>query len=402
MIPTLEKLINDLRSQRWVQSLIKQSKDVWIVGGIVRDAYLGKKSKDVDLVVEGLPFENILSILRPFGRVSIEGESFSVIKFKPRGFEGEPYDIAVPRADRKIGKGHKGFNIVTDGISIEEDLRRRDFTINSMAVNVETGEFLDPFNGIEDLKKQQLRATDPNAFVEDALRMLRGIQFASRFGFSIAPDTLKLMRENAHLIKEISGERIFGELMKILLKNGDTNLAFQLISKSGLDKALFGKKMLSYEGGLENLDPASFFYVLGLLGDVDDVAKFIKNILKGDNLLVDQVRAIDHIMEVIPRSNEEDKLFYLFKIFNKVPDVMDAVILPQEVDEIILDMRTGKIPMTPDNIPITGDDIKMMGNLKEGPEIGFVKEKIIRDALMNRFNWKSRDDSIEYLSELLS
>jgi tRNA nucleotidyltransferase/poly(A) polymerase len=385
-----------------MQVLLREVQDVWIVGGIVRDAYLGKKSKDVDLIVEGLSYDDILSLLSPFGKVSVEGESFSVIKFKPKGFKGEPYDIAIPRIDRKIGKGHKGFNVVTDGVSIEQDLKRRDFTINSMAINVETGELLDPFNGLEDLKKKQLRATDENAFVEDALRMLRGIQFAARFGFSISPETLKLMRENANLIKEISGERIFGELMKILLKDGDTNLAFQLLHKSDLDKALFGKKMLSYEKGFENLDPASFFYVLGLLGDVDSITNFIKKRLKGDNELVSQVNAIDIIMNFAYSANEEDKRFNLFKIFNRTPSVMDAVILPPEIDEIVLKMRTNKIPMTYDNIPITGDDIKAMSNLKEGPEIGLLKEKIQRDALMNRFNWKDRDDSIEYLSNLLS
>lgn len=402
MIPQkLYLLIEKLKSHEWMKSLIKNSKDVWLVGGIVRDAFLNKESKDVDLVIEGLDINKILSLLKSFGKANVEGESFAVIKFKPTGFKGEPYDIAIPRKDRKIGSGHKGFEVITDGISILEDLRRRDFTINSMAVNIDTGELLDPFNGLKDLNNKILKATDNKAFIEDALRMVRGIQFASRFGFLISNETMKLMKENSHLLKEISGERIFGELIKILRKKGDTNLALILLNKSGLDKALFDKKMDVFNEGFENLDEASFFYVLSILGNVN-TRNFIKDRLKGTNDLVSDVTALDTIMGFVSRNiDEKDLLFNLFKIFNKNPKIMDAVILPKEVDDIILKMRSGKIPLNINDIPISGEDIKIMGNFKEGPEIGFIKEKIIRDALMNKFNWKSREDSINYLERIL-
>jgi len=403
MIPeNLQNTIDDLRSKNWIQSLLRKADDVWVVGGIVRDAFLGKESKDVDLVVEGLSIEQILNILNTFGKASLEGESFSVIKFMPKGFKGEPFDIAIPRMDRKIGSGHKGFEVVTDGVDIEGDLRRRDFTINSMAINVETGELLDPFDGWGDLMNNILRATDKQAFIEDPLRILRGIQFAARFGFSFSRDTLDLIKQNAQLIKEISGERIFGEFIKIIKKEGDTNYALKLLNKTGLDKALFDKEMLVYEEGLDNLDAASFFYVLGLLGDVD-AAMFLKKRLKADNELVEEVRAVTLLTDMVTKNASEENLkFAIFKVAGRNPKALDAVVLPPEVDEIVLDMRTNKIPMTKDDILITGDDIMAMSGLKAGPEVGLLKDKVILDALMNRFNWKDRDDSIEYLSNLLS
>ena len=190
MLPVrLQNIISDLQDQPWVISLLHKGK-LFIVGGSVRDAYREEDIKDIDLIVEGLSMEQIKSILIPFGRVDIVGESFAVIKFRPKGHDGEDFDISVPRKDRKIGDGHTGFEIVTDGVSILEDLKRRDFTINSIAIDVETGRIIDPFDGLVDIRWKKLRATDKNAFIEDPLRILRGIQFSARFGYDIDLSTL--------------------------------------------------------------------------------------------------------------------------------------------------------------------------------------------------------------------
>nr|HPI82879.1 hypothetical protein [Candidatus Paceibacterota bacterium] len=131
-------------------------------------------------------------------------------------------------------------------------------------------------------------------------------------------------------------------------------------------------------------------------------ADFLKKRLRGDNRLEKNVRVLDRIFEMLPRMVEEEDLKYMLsKAFTAAPEVMDAVILPEEVDEIVLQMRTMKIPMNEADIKIGGEDIKRIGRLKEGPEIGFIKEKILRDALMNRFDWRNRDKSLEYLQKLL-
>ena len=401
MIP--EKLRNitaDLRSKDWMRDLLNVG-EVFIVGGTVRDAYMGRKIKDIDCIVEGPNMQEIKSILRIHGRVDEVGESFAVIKFRPHGHEGEDFDIAVPREDTKTGEGHQGFTVNTDGVILEDDLLRRDFTINSIAINIETDQLIDPFDGIGDIQRGIIRATDPGAFVEDPLRILRGIQFAARFGFKIEHETMILMQNYADDIKTVSGERIFDELIKVLRKDGNTQIALDLLHETDVDEALFDKKMLKYDQGFENIDEISFFYVLGLLGDIDP-ADFLKKRLKADNRLVLNVRILDNIFKMLPLNTEEEDLkLALFKAFNKAPDVMEAIILPEEVQDIRLQMRIQKIPMNWEDIQIDGEDIKEISGIKEGPEIGLIKERILRDALMNRFNWKDRNDSLEYLEKLI-
>ena len=241
----LQNITADLRSQDWMKDLLHKG-EVFIVGGTVRDAFMGRKIKDIDCIVEGPNMPEIKSILRIHGRVDEVGEHFAVIKFRPHGHEGEDFDIAIPREDTKTGEGHQGFSVNTDNVSLEDDLLRRDFTINSMAVNVETDDFIDPFMGKEDLNRGIIRATDLNAFIEDPLRILRGIQFASRFGFKIEHETMILMQNHADEIRTVSGERIFDELIKILQKDGDTQIAMDLLHETDVDEALFDKKMLHY------------------------------------------------------------------------------------------------------------------------------------------------------------
>ena len=402
MLPVrLQNIISDLQDQPWVISLLHKGK-LFIVGGSVRDAYRGENIKDIDLIVEGLSMEQIKSILIPFGRVDIVGESFAVIKFRPKGHDGEDFDIAVPRKDRKIGDGHKGFEIVTDGVSILEDLKRRDFTINSIAIDVETGRIIDPFDGLVDIRWKKLRATDKNAFIEDPLRILRGIQFAARFGYDIDLSTLEMMIEYSHLIKDISGERIMEELMKIIKKEGNTQIALNLIHDTGVDKALFDKKMLHYEEGFEQLDAISFFYILGLLGDVDP-AEFVKKRLKGELRLEKDVKNLDKMFSLLPKMREEEDLKYMLsKIFSDSPALMDAIIIPEEVDAIVLQMRLGKIPRSLKDVMVNGDDVKVISQERiKDKEIGNVLERVLRDALMNRFNWRDRRDSMEHLAQII-
>ena len=97
MIPhQIQKLIDELKSEEWIQKLAENA-ELYVVGGIVRDAYINKESKDVDIIVDGLSVNGILKRLEPYGKASLEGESFAVVIFVPTGWEGESYDIAIPR-----------------------------------------------------------------------------------------------------------------------------------------------------------------------------------------------------------------------------------------------------------------------------------------------------------------
>ena len=352
------------------------------------------------MVVEGPSIDDVKELLKHFGKSSLVGQSFSVIKFRPEYHTGEDFDIAVPRIDRKIGTGHKGFEVSTKGVTIKEDLKRRDFTVNSIAVNIKTGEILDPFGGRKDLAAKVLRATDKNAFVEDALRIIRAIQFASRFRFDIEPHTLGLMKQHAKLIKEISGERIKEEFDKIIKKHGSTRVAYDLIERSDLDKALFGEKF-SKDGFeyFDDLDLVSFYYVLGNLGNTIPW-KFYKERLKGELPVTKALMTLEkHFSKFNELGSEEENKWNVFQMIKTSPMLIDAEILPEVASKIIAQMKAGKIPMKEGDIPVNGNDIMDKFGVKD-EEVGNIKNQMYKDALMNKFDWKNKEKTLKYLETI--
>jgi len=190
--------------------------DVYAVGGFVRDILRRKPSGEVDLLVARRSLDDIIRILGPKGKVDLVGKSFGVIKFTRAG---RTVDIALPRTDRapaKTVRGHKDIKAQSDPwLPVEEDLRRRDFRCNSIAWRLADGELLDPFEGRRDIRKKILRLTNPGAFPEDPLRILRAARFASVLGFEINPEIYPVARSVD--LSGLSVERVTEELNKILL-----------------------------------------------------------------------------------------------------------------------------------------------------------------------------------------
>jgi tRNA nucleotidyltransferase (CCA-adding enzyme) len=202
-----------------------------VVGGWVRDRLMERTSKDIDLEVFGITSESLRRLLERFGDVNAVGESFTVYKVAD-------IDVALPRRDSKTGRGHRGFTVEGDpDMSIEEAARRRDFTINSIAFDPLTNEYLDPFDGIPDLHRRLLRAVDPATFGEDSLRVLRAIQFAARFDFELDPVTAELCRTIA--LDDLPSERIWGEVEKLLLQAQRPSIGFDLARKLDVIHRLF-------------------------------------------------------------------------------------------------------------------------------------------------------------------
>lgn len=175
---------------------------IYLVGGAVRDHLLDLPVTDRDWVVVGSSVEEMLA--QNFKQV---GKSFSVF-LHPQTKE----DYALARTERKTGKGHQGFSVdVSSQITLEQDLARRDLTINAIAKN-ESGDLIDPFNGVQDLENRVLRHVS-SAFVDDPLRVLRVARFAARLGFRIAPETLLLMQEISASgeLEFLTVERIWNE-----------------------------------------------------------------------------------------------------------------------------------------------------------------------------------------------
>lgn len=178
----------------------------YLVGGAVRDKLLGLPVKDRDWVVVGASLDDMLA--QNFRQV---GKDFPVF-LHPESKE----EYALARTERKIGPGHRGFDFDSSAsVTLEEDLIRRDLTINAIA-ETETGELIDPYGGRDDIENRVLRHTS-DAFVEDPLRVLRVARFAARFhhmGFKVAPETMLLMMQivQAGELETLTSERVWNEL----------------------------------------------------------------------------------------------------------------------------------------------------------------------------------------------
>src|SRR5205807_7270047 len=173
------------------------------------------ESKDADFVVPGVDYDGLRRALERHGRV--EALEVAGRRVGARLYPGDPtvraaapagIEFAPPRAERSTGPGRHDFEIVADpGLSIEDDMARRDFTVNAMARRLETGEVVDPFGGAEDLKRGVLRTVRPRSFAEDPLRLVRGLRLVSQLGLEPDEETLAQMREEAESVKLVSGER---------------------------------------------------------------------------------------------------------------------------------------------------------------------------------------------------
>jgi tRNA nucleotidyltransferase (CCA-adding enzyme) len=207
--------------------------DAHLVGGAVRDELLGRPAKDQDFVIPGVGYEELREALAPHGRVEdIEVAGRRVgLRLSPRdralrALAPAGIEFAPPRTERSTGPGRHDFEIVASPeISLEQDLARRDFTINAIAKRLETGELLDPFGGQTDLRARVLRTVTPDSFREDPLRLVRGLRFVSEHDLDPDEQTLAQMHENASAVQLVSAERIggglsadgMGELSKLLL-----------------------------------------------------------------------------------------------------------------------------------------------------------------------------------------
>ena len=215
------------------EKLHKKGAKALLVGGSVRDFCLGLEPKDYDIEVYGIDMDGLKELLSSYGKVSLVGKSFGVLKLSVKK---EVYDFSLPRTEKKVALGHRGFEVKTDkNLSYKEAFRRRDFTINAIGYDIKNQKYIDIYNGLSDLKNRILRVVDEKTFVEDPLRVYRAVQFRARF--ELEPDAktkelLKLMVARGDL-EELPKERVFEEFKKLLLKAKKPSLGFELLKEIG-------------------------------------------------------------------------------------------------------------------------------------------------------------------------
>lgn len=203
----------------------------YLVGGCVRDAILGISHQDFDIEVFETGYEALLRALSRWGRTNLVGRSFGVIKLTTAG--GALYDFSLPRRDSKVAPGHTGFEITVDPTLMpREAASRRDFTVNALMYDLHAGELLDFFGGVEDLRGKKLRHTS-DAFSEDPLRVLRGMQLCARFELKPASETLVACLQMKNRFHELAIERVREEWLKWASTSRLPSAGLTLLRESG-------------------------------------------------------------------------------------------------------------------------------------------------------------------------
>jgi tRNA nucleotidyltransferase/poly(A) polymerase len=371
--------VYDVKSLPFYQDVITKNGKIYQVGGAVRDLYLGKESKDLDIVITGIPSNELEAILKKYGKVDMVGASFGVIKFTPPG--GDEIDIAIPRTEKKTGIGYQGFDVSADhNLPIEKDLERRDFTINSIAKDSE-GTIIDPFGGVKDLNAKLIKLTNPQAFADDPLRMLRAIQFASRFDFKIDEETFQAIQRNAMTISEISKERILIEFDKIV-KKGNPRVGAELLVSSGLYKGIFGTE---FDGEFEHFDyitrNSEFIYWL-VESFTEQPDQYYKNIMKGDIDTAKEISALSYMYNNLPGSDKAKQRWVYFTVNKISPTILNSNYVRSILNDVINDFDTQKYPVNLSQLKLSGDDLINMG--LKGKSIGDMLNKLMNAVFSDK------------------
>ena len=381
--------IRDINELPFKDEILKAGGKIYSVGGAVRDGLLGKESKDLDILIAKIPIDQLIRILSKYSDKEVKevGQSYGVIKFVPKGAT-EEIDIAIPRKEKKLvanlldKNAHNSFAFFPDhNLPVEEELGRRDFTINAIAKGHD-GKIIDPFHGIEDLKNKIIRVIGEKSFSDDPLRMLRAVQFASRFGFTIEPETANMIKINAPLIKEISPERVLIEFDK-MIKKGDAVIGIELLVSLKLFKEIFGFNFLgNYKYFSKVKDMADFFCLCYEHHQQKPSIEF-KNKFMGDIDTTKQLEALEMIPNII--ENEPDDRIVVAKMLTKSPNIGKSGILNNYIRKLISEFEEGKYPAKITDLAINGNDLMAMG--LKGKDIGLTLGKIfsavLRDNLKN-------------------
>ncbi len=270
-----------------------------VVGGFARDMTIGAVngeshiSKDIDIEVYKVEIEELETILQQFGKIDLVGQAFGIIKLtNPE--TGNVLDFSIPRQDSKVDKGHKGFKVTGDpNMTIEEAAKRRDFTVNALALDPLTGELHDYFGGVADAQNKTLRATDETLFGDDPLRALRAMQFAARFDMEIEAQTAKICA--GFDLTELPNERIGEEWVKLLTKAEKPSIGLRVAKELGIIDQLHPELTL-----LEQTEQEADWHPEGNVWNhtllcVDAAAKIIRlEELEGDDKLVVMLGALCH------------------------------------------------------------------------------------------------------------
>ena len=438
----------------------KSNLQVFVVGGYVRDILLKRPSKDIDFVCVGSGIELAEQVAS-----ALKAPVHVYKNFGTAQIPLDDWDLEFVGARKESYRSESRKPIVEDG-TLDDDQKRRDFTINAMAISLNKesyGELIDPFNGVQDLKRKTIRTPLEPAitFSDDPLRMMRAIRFASQLNFDIEADTFQAIVDQFERLKIVSQERITDELNKIIL-SPVPSYGFKLLFQSGLLKLFFPEMVLlqgvEYVGGNAHKD--NFYHTLQVLDNVakvsDDLwlrwSAILHDIAKPQTKRFDKVHGFtfhgheDKGARMVPgifrrmKLPMNEKMDFVQKLvrmhLRPIPlakEVTDSAIrrlLFEAGDDIDALMKLCRADITSknndkvnrylknfdvveekmaeveakDNIrnfqpPVTGDEIIKMFNLTPSKIVGDIKEQI-KEAILEGEIRNNREEALELLNRI--
>ena len=402
--------IKSVMKMDFIKDIKNNKGEPFIVGGSIRDEFLGKDSKDIDLIVRSIELNKLINILQKHGKVDLVGKSFGVIKFLPYGYNlKEPIDIALPRTERKLtelekdalekktGKRPKGYQAFTaesnHNLKIKQDLLRRDFTINTIAKDYE-GNLYDPFNGKKDLDNKIIRMVSPKSFSDDPLRILRAIQFSSRFNFKIEKNTWLEIKKNANKINEISGERILIELEKII-KKGDPLKGFKLLIDSGVYSVIFFNNFSGDINLVKKSKTLSEFIYSIIQNSTKNISNFYLKKLKGDINIANEIKCLELAWDNRALNSPFSRML-AFDMYKISKQSFNLKLYPNNILKAINDLKN-KYPKTLKELEINGNDLISLGH--SGQRVGILLNDILMQIYSDNLE-NTKSNILKYLSKI--
>ena len=362
---------------RIAEGLEAAGHETWCVGGAIRDNLLGVPNHDFDLTTAAPP-DVVRKTFKRTVPVGIEHGTVAVLDAA-----GKPHEVTTFRRDIQTDGRHA---VVQFGVSLMDDLARRDFTINAIAYHPLRHEWRDPFNGATDLARKTIRAVgDPNwRFQEDYLRILRALRFAARFDFRIQGATLEAARANAQGLAQLSAERVRDEWFKGIDTARKVSKLLKLWKEIGAARILLpeirGKGNGERGKAKSPVDRLPRDPVLITAYLASDPASLLTR-LKCSNKDIERGRAIGHWRDKYPDpSRLADVRKWLSQVGEHADDLLTLPSSPIPLPRVVQAIRAAKDPVTVGDLAVDGNDLIAAG-VRPGPDVGATLERLLEEVL---------------------
>ncbi|HEV2750224.1 MAG TPA: CCA tRNA nucleotidyltransferase [Gemmatimonadales bacterium] len=353
--------------------------ETWCVGGAIRDNLLGVANHDFDLT-SAAPPDDVRRLFKRTVPVGVEHGTVAVLDREQRAHE-----VTTFRRDIKTDGRHA---VVEFGVSLMDDLARRDFTINAIAYHPLRHEWRDPFRGADDLQAKLIRAVgDPNwRFQEDYLRILRALRFSARFGFRIHPGTFEAAKANAQGLAQLSAERVRDEWFKGIRTAARVSKLLALWKDVGAARIWLPeiREQGAGSGSLRVLDKLPRDPVLITAYLASDPASLLTR-LKCSNKEIERGRAIGQWSDKYPDPKHLPEVRrWLSEVAEYADDLLvlhSAGTAPRSpLPKVVASIRAAKDPLRVTDLAVTGDDLLAAG-VRAGPEVGETLQRLLAEVL---------------------